>query len=579
MRKKKLKILLFLPLLFLVGIIVLMNITISAPKLRDMAVAQLEKALGRQVTIEELRVNLWRGVEIRELSIGNHKDFQPGPFVQGEKFIVRYKLLPLLRRKLVIGEVSLINPRILIERDQKGSWNFSDLLEGKPPTPKARPSARKISLLVSSIIITGGKVNLLDRKISHPPTKTGLENLELMVSGFSLTSPFQFNLTGTLVGGEATKLSLKGRLNLPSISSLDASLLINNIVLSHYGPYLQEYVLLEDLTGKSNLNLNCRIDKEKHLNLTGKMAVEGVGLKFLGQPGVKKLPLERLDNVDASIEINLIGKISHPLKISQLEGSLDIDQGKVKLTSTPEPIEFNNFDTHLSLLDKEVKLRDIRCNLYQGNLKGEGYLNFSRLAYSFKSDLKNFDVGSFLSSVGASNDMISGRLECQASIEGDGFSPEAASGRGELKIKEGKLIGMPIMRLLAILLDAPFLGEIEFEEIFSDFAIENKIVKTDNVRLISKDVDIFARGSFDFDTNLNYELTIRFSPELSAKSFLKAEYLQDEEGRTIIRAKVGGTFEHPETDILKAQIKRIIEKKIKKEFEKGIEDLLKGIFE
>lgn len=115
-----------------------MNITITSPRLRDIAVDRLEEALGRKVGIEELKINLWRGIEIKGFSIENHKDFQPGAFAQVETFIIRYKLLPLLQRKFVIGRVALINSRILLERDGEGRWSFFDFPVSQGETAVSR---------------------------------------------------------------------------------------------------------------------------------------------------------------------------------------------------------------------------------------------------------------------------------------------------------------------------------------------------------------------------------------------------------------------------------------------------------
>jgi len=112
--------------------------------------------------------------------------------------------------------------------------------------------------------------------------------------------------------------------------------------------------------------------------------------------------------------------------------------------------------------------------------------------------------------------MVSGKLAGQASLQGRQLSPGAISGQGEMQIKQGQLSGMPLMRLLVSLLGVPSLAEINFQEIYADFSLKDKIIRSNNVRLLSlsRDVDMFAKGSVDFDTRLNYELTLRMSPEL-----------------------------------------------------------------
>ncbi|NOX97015.1 MAG: DUF748 domain-containing protein [Nitrospirae bacterium] len=574
MKTKKLKIILVLLLFFLIGLIVLTNVTITSPRIRDVARNQLEKALERKVRIGELKINLGKGIEIKKLSIENRKGSQPGRFLQVGTLRVRYRLLPLLERKLVIGRMVLINPRIFLDRDREGKWNFSDLLTSREKVPVAKGgiSLKRTSFLISRIIISGGEVILRDGKVSDPPTETKLDNLDLDVSGFSLIAPFRFLLTGNLEGKEPAPLTLKGKVELLPFSKLEVNLAINNFVFSSFQPYLKEYVPLTYLTGKANLNLNCQMDKEKNLDLTGRMEGKNIGLEFPLPSTAREFPLERVNNLNFSFDLNkLTANVTPPLKIKQLEGTLNIDQGEVKLARIEVPL--NNIKGKFEIKRNKISFSELRANLGDGTInlqgeihnKGEDFFNISRLAYSFRADWQNLALDSLLPSPKLKG-MLLGKLEGRASFQGQQISPEAISGQGELRIKGGKLIGMPLMQLLVSLLRMPSLAEIDFQEIYADFSLKDQLIRTDNLRLLSQDMGMFAKGTFDFAANLDYKLTLRISPEISADFPLRSLYPQDKEGWTIIETSLTGTFNKPKLDLLKAPMEQLLKK--------GFQDIL-----
>ncbi len=576
MKAKKLKISLLVFFFFLAGLIILMNITITSPRLKDAAVSRLEKVLGRPVAIGQLRINLRRGIELKGLSIKNQEDFQPGTFVQVKTLIIRYKLLPLLQRKLVIGRVILINPRILLERNREGKWNFSGFpVPGdKTPVSRAGFSAGEISLFISKITLSGGEVILRDETTANPPPEAKLEALNLDISDFSLSSPFRFRLNGDLAGEEPANFTLEGKADISQPSKSDVNLTINNLSLSFFQPYLRGDIPFTNLTGKSNLKLNCQMDEEKNLYLKGKITGKDIGLQFLSSPSAEKFPLERIDKLSFSLDLNkLTGQVTRPLKISRLEGKLNITGGEIKLSRVGVPL--TNIKGKLKIEGNKISLSNLKANLGEGTIGLRGEVkspvedlpDLSQLTYSFQVDWQNLDLNSLLSSTDLPA-MVSGKLAGQASLQGRKLSPEAISGQGEMQIKQGQLSGMPLMRLLVSLLGVPSLAEINFQELYADFSLKDKIIRSNNIRLLSRDVDMFAKGSIDFDTRLNYELTLRMSPELSAKSLFRLKYLQDKKGRTVIKAKVTGSFKHPKVDLLGNAVEQIIRK--------GLKDILKS---
>ena len=109
------------------GILILSTVTISSSRVKDLVVKQAEKALKRKVEIGDLRVNLLRGIKVKRIMIGNTRGFAEEPFLEVDSFVLNFSLLPLFKKQIVISKITFLSPRILIERNQEGIWNFADL--------------------------------------------------------------------------------------------------------------------------------------------------------------------------------------------------------------------------------------------------------------------------------------------------------------------------------------------------------------------------------------------------------------------------------------------------------------------
>jgi len=198
---KKILLIIFLILLLLfVGGTIALRIAFPPAKVKAMLLARMSETLHRQVEIGSISIGL-RGLKVKGFKVSEEPSFDKGTFVQAGEFLVRPKLLPLLKKQISISEVTLISPKINITRRADGSFNFSDLMvkkvtetkkeekvekvEKRPPA-KVKPMA--FSFLVSRVSISGGEVKFVDR--TPQKLSADLKNINLSVYGISLISPF-----------------------------------------------------------------------------------------------------------------------------------------------------------------------------------------------------------------------------------------------------------------------------------------------------------------------------------------------------------------------------------------------------
>lgn len=94
--------------------------------------AAVEEKTGRELEIPgdiELTVFPWLGVQLGEVRLANAEGFGDQPFAEIGSAGVRVKLLPLLRKRIEIGTVTLTDMHLRLARKADGTTNWDDLVE------------------------------------------------------------------------------------------------------------------------------------------------------------------------------------------------------------------------------------------------------------------------------------------------------------------------------------------------------------------------------------------------------------------------------------------------------------------
>jgi hypothetical protein len=102
---------------------------------KELMLAGARSALGSEVHISGLEISLFRGASLRGVSIRNPTGFD-GELLRADAFVLRYRLLPLLRRRVEITRLSLEKPVLTLARNERGEWNYEKLA----PQPGAGPA-------------------------------------------------------------------------------------------------------------------------------------------------------------------------------------------------------------------------------------------------------------------------------------------------------------------------------------------------------------------------------------------------------------------------------------------------------
>jgi hypothetical protein len=308
--KKTFKILGIIFVIFIVLIIIaliLFKIFITPEKVKALIVNQMAKNLNREVEIQDLSVGIFKGISVEGFKVSESPAFKEGTFISSKKFLVRYKLLPLLKKQLSISTVVLEEPYLNIIRKPDGSFNFSDLLES-PPADQEKESlsiekkqAQKIpafGFLISRAKLKDGEVDFVD--YSPEAMSLKVHNVNLDVSGISPVSPMDIKCSASLEHKEASgNLSFNGKLD------LDKGILrIEELSPSYHDMSLTIKGYVENLKEKPKLDITLQ-DKKISTEDISKIFPLPEGIELKGSPHFKIDISGSTDNVLIKTDANM----------------------------------------------------------------------------------------------------------------------------------------------------------------------------------------------------------------------------------------------------------------------------------
>jgi len=86
-----------------------LQVFLRPEKVKAMIVEQLSSRLHREVRLESVSIGLWQGVRLTQFALSEPSTFAKGTFVSSEEARLQVSLLPLLAKKIVIEDLSLIH--------------------------------------------------------------------------------------------------------------------------------------------------------------------------------------------------------------------------------------------------------------------------------------------------------------------------------------------------------------------------------------------------------------------------------------------------------------------------------------
>lgn len=104
---------------------------------------EVSHRIGAPVKIRQISVTPWAGLKLSGITIPQTQTQAgtSGDFLTARTFQLRIRMLSLFSRRLVVKEVSLINPDVLWSQNAEGKWRLPGRGERPTPTPTPVPTS------------------------------------------------------------------------------------------------------------------------------------------------------------------------------------------------------------------------------------------------------------------------------------------------------------------------------------------------------------------------------------------------------------------------------------------------------
>ncbi|NJC87366.1 MAG: DUF748 domain-containing protein, partial [Desulfuromonas sp.] len=330
----------------LIALIILAKMFVTPERVKSVVLPLAEQALHRSITLGEVKVGLFSGIELHDLAVG-----EPGggePFVAADRVLLRFQWLPLLAKRVVIDEVALERPLIRLIRHADGSFNISDLLAPKPATGDSSAKTfedkggEPLSVLVTVAKIHGGRVVFVDQQVA---ATTELTELELDASGISRDGTVPVKLSARLQGAP---LRIDGAVR-PLQKSGKVGIDLQGLDVLAFEPYFRGKVpgklsrLLLDLKGEFDL-------QGRAIAAKGHLSGRELNLFLLALP-TAPLQNARVDaDYDASLDLERDRLDVAALTVAFNGLAAQLSGGIADLTATP------NGDLKLTVPDLDLAM-------------------------------------------------------------------------------------------------------------------------------------------------------------------------------------------------------------------------------
>jgi AsmA protein len=508
-------------------IVVLIIAAIALPyflpldRIKDIAAQKASEAINRQVKIGKVSFNIFKGIEIRNVSVSNRPGFSKEPFISAGLIELKYDFFALLKGKVAIDKIVLVKPEILVEQ-KNGVSNYSDLIGVKKPAPQTKkPEPKKagkkkepVSIMVSKFSIKDAKL-LMVSYVNGQKKVTGLKDLNVNISGISLKTVKPISLYVGMKGlyeGKEVPITVSGKIKFDLSKSY---VNIYDLDISAAGEKLTIGAEVKSFDKAPNINLSVssrKIDVDKFLAI-----VSGTGSK---KPKTKTPPApygQQTRNIDKSLK-------SIPLNI-KVAAKIDLQNILFK------EMRIDSVAAKIGLSNKLVNIDLTGIKAYRGAITGniKANLNVSGISYTLTDVAgKNFDanpasndvIESFLTKLPDYKDLkdkISGNLGFRISLTGRGVeTPDIianANGKGSFILANGKISKLKSLSAVGEKIGLTMLSkDLDLKEFKANFSIANKIATISNMALHNGDEG-------------DIKLTFNGSANISSLEFIKGNTL------------------------------------------------------
>lgn len=455
-------------------------------RLKQAAISAARSSLERELKLGELTIRLrpFPALALQDVALSNPEWADAGNLLEVQRIDARLKLLPLLKRQVVISSLSLQGVKLNLEVSPKGekSWDFgaSDQDRDKRNPGSAIPefdprsiksvtienaeinrsngAGAKATWVVDALDAHGeqgwknvafasriirnsqpmqieGEIADLSRlgtpgQVSEGKLKISWDRAQLELAGLI---PLHTDLKGHRVtaGFEAESLSgLLGFFSKPDVSTAK----ITATAQLHHEKALNHIEQLAVVLGKHRIKGDGSLDLSGTkpafaASLTTEYIDWALAMKDLGRPQPPPKPEGQLFH-DRALPWGLL------LAMKGWEGKADLRIDRLKLRSG---IELSQLTAGLTVDDDKAEVQAFSFSMLDGSAKGNMKLHGQKKNVQLNLNAQNISLGKWLAARAHRLDMTGGPMKIVATVSASGASMKnlAATLNGSVKIDIG----------------------------------------------------------------------------------------------------------------------------------------------
>jgi len=501
--------------LLLVGLTLFIKSYLSSDRLKPIILPKAEAATGRKVQIDEINVSLFKGIVAKGLSV-KERDGQKD-FLKIGRFVLSYRLLPLLKKQLVISKIEIISPSVAIRKEKEGGYNFSDILEKRSREPQ-KPSgperqALPVSVVADRLFIRNASLTFVDEGKALPDIAITLD-AEFKGSVEKDGTP---RMEFGRISFKEIKAKLKDReVKISGKIDMDAKTVRAN---------------LQTLIGKDNIELNAMVkDYRSAPDIVANLHAKTLDLQQLMGLSDEKKTKEDYPQKKGKKDEPSKGDMMQKLKAS---GQIAVDKATYQ----------------------DYTIKDLRIQYKLA----KGVLTVEPLGLQFSGE------GSF-----TAEGALNGNLQCV--MDEASTIQKTLKGAAVAKLGKGAIKESQIFDAIALLTGIPSLKNPGFDEGLFNFDVKDEKVFLDGW-IRSPLFKVSPKGMVDFEKRLDIPTELKLSPSLmgSMKGKLASiRLLDDEQGWKVIPLRIKGTTDKPSVNLDEEALGKQLGHGLTKEIEKRL---------
>lgn len=195
MRVRRISRVLFILLAFIIALIVVIligaNLYVQSSGAQEKIQQELSRKLGTSLKIRQISVTPWGGLKLSGITIPQDSPVQSGNFLEAKTFQLRLRLSALLAKRLVIRDVSLIDPEIVWPPDANGKWRLpashaeqASVTANQAPAPSTPPAEAAPASPVAAVSPTPG---LTSKPATEQPPEVSKRDFQPEVRHINVT--------------------------------------------------------------------------------------------------------------------------------------------------------------------------------------------------------------------------------------------------------------------------------------------------------------------------------------------------------------------------------------------------------